>query len=354
MNKKECEIVKDLFLGYVEKTLRKGTNEFVEKHVETCEDCKKILDMLEEEKESEKKKEEKEKERQATKEIDYLKKYNKKMKILKIIAVVLTLFIILAWACEFIINKDTYKKGKITYDIIQTAYKNMKNFNDENNYILEIEVTRRGHYAMKESKYNTKYYYKDGKYKNEGEGDGLSKSIFYGPVEIKESLMLSEIYHINRWNESKDETITGIGELYIYDDGVLKDINLSLSQQDRSNLMDTNLRIQSLGTGETFPYTKILSELSPKLCAYLKLEEETYEGRECYVIKSGKEGDYQEIWIDKEKQLVIREISSNETKNFKWEKGTVTDEDVRIKSFEEYKQEGYRFEVEDWAKKLLP
>lgn len=355
MNKKECEIVKDLFPGYVEKTLRKGTNKFVEKHVETCEDCKKILDMLEEEKESEKKKEEEEKKVQAAKEIDYLKKYNKRIKILEIIAVVLAIFIVLAWTCEFIVNKDIYKKGQVTYDIIQTAYKNMKNFNDEKNYILEIEEITNGREAWGGSNTNNKYYYKEGKYKEEITHETGSKDIYYGPIELKGELMMSDFYNVSTWNYPKDEPAIGIGNIYIIEGSQdLKMIYFNLNNRDETDIIAEDFKLAGLGHVEAFPYTRILSELSPKLCAYLKLEEQTYEGKECYVVKSGRDGAYQEIWIDKEEMLVVREIGLHKQRKCKWEKGTVTDEDVSLKSFEEYKELGYQFDVEDWAKKLLP
>ena len=39
MKNKECEIVKDLSLGYIEETLNKYSKEYVEEHLSSCERC---------------------------------------------------------------------------------------------------------------------------------------------------------------------------------------------------------------------------------------------------------------------------------------------------------------------------
>ena len=46
---KECEIVQDLLFGYKDKILHNASKDLVEKHIEKCSDCKKILNDLEEE-----------------------------------------------------------------------------------------------------------------------------------------------------------------------------------------------------------------------------------------------------------------------------------------------------------------
>ena len=40
---KECEIVQDLLFGYKDKILHNASKDLVEKHIEKCSDCKKIL-----------------------------------------------------------------------------------------------------------------------------------------------------------------------------------------------------------------------------------------------------------------------------------------------------------------------
>lgn len=87
--KKECDIVEDLLFGYVDNTLKEGSKELVEKHLKTCQNCKEILEDI-------KKDEDKGTE---NKEVEGLKKVNKKMKnkklILFIITTIFSLFVIL-------------------------------------------------------------------------------------------------------------------------------------------------------------------------------------------------------------------------------------------------------------------
>lgn len=92
---KECEIVQDLLFGYKDKTLHNASKELVEKHLEKCSICKKILKDLEEE-ENDKENQEKIEEE---KEIDYLKNVNKKIskknKLIIIIGIILLIIILL-------------------------------------------------------------------------------------------------------------------------------------------------------------------------------------------------------------------------------------------------------------------
>ena len=74
MIKNECEIVKDLIPNYVEDLISKDTREFMENHISSCNNCKKILEEIKKEKNTEEKKESKIEKGQ----IDYLKKYNRK------------------------------------------------------------------------------------------------------------------------------------------------------------------------------------------------------------------------------------------------------------------------------------
>lgn len=44
----ECEIVRDLLPSYLEKLTNEKTNEFIEKHIAECEECKKVLEKMNE------------------------------------------------------------------------------------------------------------------------------------------------------------------------------------------------------------------------------------------------------------------------------------------------------------------
>ena len=46
--KKDCNIVQDLLPNYIERLTNEETNKFIEEHLKTCEDCKKIYDDMKE------------------------------------------------------------------------------------------------------------------------------------------------------------------------------------------------------------------------------------------------------------------------------------------------------------------
>ena len=71
--KSECEIVQDLLLGYVDETLNKESKKLVEKHLIECESCRQRLEEI---KEDMKLNQENQK-----KEIDYLKKIRRRLRI---------------------------------------------------------------------------------------------------------------------------------------------------------------------------------------------------------------------------------------------------------------------------------
>lgn len=87
---KECNITQDLLIAYFDGTLKEGSKEFVENHLETCENCKEMLEELKNDivKENEKI------------EIDYMKKLRKrniiKNILLTFLGIISMLFIIIS------------------------------------------------------------------------------------------------------------------------------------------------------------------------------------------------------------------------------------------------------------------
>ena len=71
----ECEIVRDLLPSYLEKLTNEKTNEFIEKHIAECEECKKVLEKMNEKVALDIV--------QNKKEADYLKKGKKKTNVKK-------------------------------------------------------------------------------------------------------------------------------------------------------------------------------------------------------------------------------------------------------------------------------
>ena len=82
MNRKECEIIKDLLPNYIDKLTSRETNEFIEEHIKTCENCKKIYNTMKAEFYYTQEKEE-------TESINFFKKHKKKLNILRTLVVIL-------------------------------------------------------------------------------------------------------------------------------------------------------------------------------------------------------------------------------------------------------------------------
>ena len=107
--KRECRIIEDLLPNYIEGLTNEVTNEFINEHLKGCIDCQKekkkmtdkieIKELLNEQK-----------------EIDYMKKYRKKMNVLKgiiaIIIIVETIFLGNLFSKFYIINKFKNKMAQ--------------------------------------------------------------------------------------------------------------------------------------------------------------------------------------------------------------------------------------------------
>lgn len=82
--KKDCNIVQDLLPSYVENLTNEETNQYVEEHLNNCKECQKIYTDM-------KKKLELHMERPNENEINFLKKYSHKLRLLRIIILILLL-----------------------------------------------------------------------------------------------------------------------------------------------------------------------------------------------------------------------------------------------------------------------
>lgn len=110
-NKRDCKIVRDLLPNYIEKLTDEVTNEFIEEHIASCEECRRALHDMSGEVEIE--------EFDQDEEINYLKKINTKVKMT--IAVVSLIVIIIATGIVIYINN----KSKIqvnNYTFLRAEY----------------------------------------------------------------------------------------------------------------------------------------------------------------------------------------------------------------------------------------
>lgn len=88
-DKKECKIIQDLLPNYIEKLTNEETNQYIEKHIEECEECRKALENMQKDiKMSDEKRDDR--------EVKYIKKFSTKMRTLKLILLaIIVLFVLL-------------------------------------------------------------------------------------------------------------------------------------------------------------------------------------------------------------------------------------------------------------------
>lgn len=156
--KKECNIIRDLLPNYIENLVSKDTKEYVEKHINECSDCKNALEIMQEGKNKEIDKEREEEQI----ELDYLKKYRRKMFVPKVLAVIgiIAVIIVVLIGGTFLINYSRYTSISKNIKESREKMKEINNYStyrivyNDNNEAGDIELT-----------YVEEYYYKDGKYK---------------------------------------------------------------------------------------------------------------------------------------------------------------------------------------------
>ena len=134
---KGCKIIQDLLPNYIEGLTNEETNSFIEKHLNECENCKKLLNNMKKDIEIDTK-------IQYQKETKYLKKYNKKITILKCIIIlfimIYTIFIGRKMLILGNIQNNIEKYIEISnYHIKSYYYKNV--FNNRQPSIEEQEAS---------------------------------------------------------------------------------------------------------------------------------------------------------------------------------------------------------------------
>lgn len=105
-NKRDCKIVRDLLPNYIEKLTDEVTNEFIEEHIASCEECRRALHDMNGEVEIE--------EFDQDEEINYLKKINTKVK-MTIAVVSLIVIIIASCVSIYIYNKNKIQVNNYTF-----------------------------------------------------------------------------------------------------------------------------------------------------------------------------------------------------------------------------------------------
>lgn len=313
-NKKECEIVQDLLVNYVDGILNLESKKLVEEHLTECESCQTELKHIKEDIKGNNNKEQI--------ELDYLRKIRIKTKI-KSILIAIGIIVLIA----FIIFLSNFLKIN---SIMSRAEKSLQsnNFYKEKTEMLFDNQTS-----------ITKEYYKDGKYKYVWEiysDNGVeTKTIEYANINSDERIYI---------NESDKKAVIEKGD-------ISKMKNSAKNIKNVPFVIDRNRLLLKIGT--TFVYS---------------IDIDTYDyGKEYYVLKNRVENNIWEIWIDKETGLPIKLINRGGEKSFfpgtnvvkevkdniqeyKYEFNKVTNEDVKVPDLSNYIVENKVVNMEDMVK----
>lgn len=296
MNKNdECDIVKDLAVPYVENLINSKSKIFVEEHLKNCDDCKKyysdISSNILNETQNEKKKEKC--------ELDFLKKVRKKTNILKI-ALISILTIISVIILSFFIKYQMVTK------IVDDAYDKIENLKTLDNYKLTKKTIHINYKDNTTFEATSTTYYKNGKYM-ESYGDTI---LYYEDNSYKDISVYNDIKQIDYCTKNFIEYKKG-------------DIFNTFSE-----ILFYKTKLPSL-------YKLALSSRTDR-----------FNGIDCYVIRTGNNKNYRDIWIDKETHLILRIVAEEYSKYYSEDiytllENVVTDEDVDSSILETEKYSEY-------------
>ncbi len=314
-NKKECEIIQDLLINYVDGVLNPESKKLVQEHLSECEDCQTELNTI--------KKDINDTSNKDKIELDYLKKVRIKTKIKSILIAVIILLLI-----AFIIFLNNFIKIN---SIMSRAEKSLQS----NNFYRETSQILSGNHTS-----ITKEYYKDGKYKNVWE--------VYSDNGIETSI-------IEYTNVDSDERI------YIYE----KENKAIIEKGDISKILNSANNIKNV------PFVTTRKSLLDRIGTTFvySIHTDTYDyGKEYYVLNNKSEkNNAWEIWIDKETGLPIKQINRGGEKSFfpgtnvvkeirdniqeyKYDFDKITDEDVKVPDLSSYTLENKVMNMEDLIK----
>lgn len=241
--KKDCKIVQDLLPNYIEKLTNEETNKFIDKHLKECNECQKIFENM--------KKDFKVKTtKRDDREVKYIKKYSKKMKLLKaILLLIIVIYVI-------VIGRRT---------IIMTSLSRKANENQiYDNYYARL------------------YSY---------QGDTLTITESYN----KGKDYLTTLTRMVNGNEIQKITYYKKGNEQLF-----------ITEADgKKNVLDS----ETMLGGTVLPVTYVSDGLLANLqYAFITGIDSTYcNGKECYIVK----GNSYERYIEKETGLAIRSIEKS-------------------------------------------
>ena len=263
MNEKEdCKIVQDLLPNYIEKLTKDQTNNFVEEHLKKCSKCKQIFENMQKDLNFNNPEID-------GREVKYIKKFSKRIKLLKnILIVIVVLFLII------VVRKT----------IILTSLSNkMESIKDKNNYYVNLQKYSKGNINIIE------IYQKN-----------------------EENFLTTEISYINDKNIVSKSTFYKCGDeqIHLIDIGENKKL---IKETDNTELTPISFISDNFFINIYFALTRNIDKI-------------TLDGKECYMIRY----ENTEEFIDANTGLPIKKIDNdtNTTIDIQIEYDKVEDTDI--------------------------
>lgn len=211
MKSDDCKIIQDLLPNYIDKLTNEYTNEFIEKHLSECQECKASYDEMSKQVDLGFK--------VNNVEVSFMKKIHKKIKIMGIVIFILALLLAIAfyinYKASYLLNEDTNKIYGSDIQISEDRYLYIQynsNYNDididttilitlDNNDICKnARIIEKSNNEKAQEEIKAKYNMIKG------------KGNIHSNIELKESQLS---YNYNKWNGTDKNSI--VGELKEYE-----------------------------------------------------------------------------------------------------------------------------------------
>lgn len=298
---KDCKIVQDLLPNYIENLTTEATNQFINEHLNTCDECKTILNNMKEELKYNLK------EKVSKKEVNYLKKYNRKLRIFMGIVFAIIVVFVVCYIRKLVIFNDLQNKLDV--------YKNTTN------YYMKVTEYYEGNLHI------TQKFQKDDKY-----------------MQRVESLSSNKEFN-NRCYRIYGDSTGYINEYCVSEDGE-KYSQLNLY----GNWTPAEIPDYWIADKETsFKYLKMVlfASITTEKCN----EKDCYKITKRYYESDSKYNFKEYIYIEKKTGLVIRSqtTASREITDYNYSFGSITDKTLQEPDISEYTviDENYVEEIEN-------
>lgn len=264
--KRDCKIVQDLLPNYIEKLTNDETNKYIEGHVKDCKECQNMLNSM-------KKEFIINSEKRDGREVEYIKKYNRKMKVWKKLLLIALIFIVV-YAISVAYKLNILNK---------IAEKNEESYNIKNYYYYSIADDTLMECFKKDEIIKI--------HLRQARGNG--NITFWKDGNTGEELIF--------WNEAK---------LYDKAEGGI------LASTPSSSLVSLDFT----------------SNMMIALHPFVFIGTQKYNDIECYNIKFNKVYEV----ISKDTGLLLYRNEENHMRNIQYKFNTVTDKDVEKPNIDEY------------------